>query len=210
MNLLKRALGVLLIVVLASSLSVLTTGIVVNAYIQSVLASFDIKLDSPVNGISGMVKSLTGMNNKSEDTVKKEDRSEDSDSVSSDPKSDTTSNSAEDKSMEDALPVMGQVQQDAQASGAGGGDALDQELVMTPEAMSALKNNLPSGEKVNIFNILMTKVPQDEMQKISTAMENGLTESEVKEIQEIISKYVDQAEYDDLMKMLTPASSTTP
>ena len=63
---------------------------------------------------------------------------------------------------------------------------------------------------MNIFNILMTKVPQDEMQKISTAMEDGLTEDEVKEIQEVISNYVDEKEYEDLMKMLTPTSTTSP
>jgi septum formation topological specificity factor MinE len=42
------------------------------------------------------------------------------------------------------------------------------------------------------------------MQKISTAMEDGLTESEVKEIQEVIAKYVNQDEYELLMKMITP------
>lgn len=57
----KRALSVCLIVVLASGLSMLTTAYVVNTYIQSVLASFDIKLDGPGPGIGGFVKSLTGM-----------------------------------------------------------------------------------------------------------------------------------------------------
>jgi len=200
MKIVKRALGVLLITVLASSLSVLTTGIVVNAYIQSVLASFDIKLDSPVNGLSGIVKSLTGMNNPSKD----------SSTTLTDPQDEKTSKPTEDKPIEDALPVMGQVQQETEKAGSQSGGALDQQLVMTPEAMSDLKNNLPSGEKENIFNILMTKVPQEEMQKISIAMENGLTEDEVKEIQQIISKYVDQEEYDDLMKMLTPTTNRTP
>lgn len=57
----KRALSICLIVVLASGLSMLTTAYVVNTYIQSVLASFDIKLDGPGPGIGGFVKSLTGM-----------------------------------------------------------------------------------------------------------------------------------------------------
>ncbi|MNL53158.1 hypothetical protein D3C87_1763830 [compost metagenome] len=83
---------------------------------------------------------------------------------------------------------------------------LDQQLVMTPDAMSELKDSLPAEEKANIFNILMTKLPQEEMQKISTAMEDGLTESEVKEIQEVIAKYVNQDEYEMLMKMLTPGA----
>ncbi|MNE57837.1 hypothetical protein D3C80_1528260 [compost metagenome] len=56
----------------------------------------------------------------------------------------------------------------------------------------------------------MTKLPQEEMQAISTAMEDGLTEAEVKEIQEVIAKYVNQDEYELLMKMLTPESSVNP
>ncbi|MCL6605904.1 MAG: hypothetical protein K6T94_23820 [Paenibacillus sp.] len=207
MKFLKRALGVLLITVLASSLSVLTTGLVVNAYIQSVLSSFDIKLDSPASGISGMVKSLTG--NKSAKVDKTDSNQGESDPASSDSKEGNTTESA-DNVPEDALPVMGQAQQESQSLENQGEEAFDQQLVMTPEAMSDLKNNLPSGEKMNIFNILMTKVPQDEMQKISTAMEDGLTENEVKEIQEVISNYVDEEEYEDLMKMLTPTSTTSP
>lgn len=50
MKIVRRALGVCLIVVLASALSVLTTAFVVNTYIQSVLASFDIELEGSVTG----------------------------------------------------------------------------------------------------------------------------------------------------------------
>lgn len=44
------------------------------------------------------------------------------------------------------------------------------------------------------------------MIKISAALEGGLTESEVTELQDIIAKYVDEDEYKALMKMLTPDS----
>ncbi|WP_410512900.1 hypothetical protein PaeBR_23655 [Paenibacillus sp. BR2-3] len=199
MRIVKRALGVLLISVLASSLSVLTTGFVVNAYIQSVLSSFDMKLDSPVSGITGILSSITGSDNKSKSTETTESSGDSSGSGQSEP--------GDDKSLEDALPVMGEAAEEAVTSEGQSGSALDQQLVMTPEAMRDLKENLPSEEKVDIFNILMTKLPQEEMQKISTAMEDGLTESEVKEIQEVIAKYVDKEEYDVLMKMLTPTST---
>jgi hypothetical protein len=76
--------------------------------------------------------------------------------------------------------------------------------------MSEMKDSIPEEDKVGIFNILMTKLPQEEMQAISTAMEDGLTEAEVKEIQEVIAKYVNQDEYELLMKMLTPESSGNP
>lgn len=210
MKIVKSAIGVCLIVVLASGLSVLTTAYVVNTYIQSVLASFDIKLDSPAPGIGGFVKSLTGMGTKDNSTGIADDSKNAEPAVTKGTEDNTGSSTpakdsnkaVEEKVPEDALAVMGEATDDDEQSTSG----LDQQLVMTPDDMGELKDSLPADDKANIFNILMTKLPQEEMQKISTAMEDGLTESEVKEIQEVIAKYVNQDEYEMLMKMLTPGS----
>ncbi len=208
MKIVKRGLAVCLIMVLASALSILTTAFVVNTYIQSVLASFDIKLDGPEPGIGGFVRSLTGMNSKAvPDTAEKQNTAAPNDQEKNtngadgaDGISGSGEKAGEEDAPKDALPVMGEVSINEEQSGS----ALDQKLVMTPEAMKDLKNNLPADEKANIFNILMAKLPQEEMQKISKAMEDGLTESEVKDLQRVIAKYVDKEEYNTLMKMLTP------
>jgi hypothetical protein len=214
MKLMKRTLGICLIVVLASGLSMLTTAYVVNTYIQSVLAGFDIKVDGPEPGMLGFVKSLTGMGGSSssstdpkdtKDTIKEADSSkvDGEKGTGGDSPASETGDTVDETVPEDALPVMGQA-----AAGEEQSDrALDQELVMTPGALNDLKENLPADEKSNIFNILMNKLPQEEMLKISSAMEGGLTESEVNELQEIIARYVDEEEYESLMKMLTPDSS---
>ncbi|MEK5490029.1 hypothetical protein MKZ24_04820 [Paenibacillus sp. FSL R7-0297] len=217
MKLMKRTLGICLIVVLASGLSMLTTAYVVNTYIQSVLAGFDIKVDGPEPGMLGFVKSLTGMGSSSssskdtKDTTDTKDTIKEADSSKVDGEKGTGGDSpasdagdtVDETVPEDALPVMGQA-----AAGEEQSDrALDQELVMTPGALNDLKENLPADEKSNIFNILMKKLPQEEMLKISSAMEGGLTESEVKELQEITARYVDEEEYESLMKMLTPDSA---
>lgn len=210
MKIVKNAVGICLIVVLASALSVLTTAYVVNTYIQSVLASFDIKLDSPAPGIGGFVKSLTGMGSKTEsDGVTGQKEKE---STGENPAKDAGDKAVEEKVPEDAVAVMGQPADEDTAGAAEASDAesQDQQLVMTPDAMIEMKDNIPEEDKVGIFNILMTKLPQEEMQAISTAMEDGLTEAEVKEIQEVIAKYVNQDEYELLMKMLTPESSVNP
>ncbi|MEK4325397.1 hypothetical protein MKX70_05935 [Paenibacillus sp. FSL R7-0312] len=212
MKLVKRALSVCLIVVLASGLSMLTTAYVVNTYIQSVLAGFDIKVDGPEPGMLGFVKSLTGMGSSSgattkgaEDSIKEADSSkvDGEKGTEGEPPASDTGDTVDETVPEDALPVMGQAAAGEEQSDS----ALDQELVMTPGAINDLKENLPADEKSNIFNILMNKLPQEEMLKISSAMEGGLTESEVKELQEIIARYVDEAEYESLMKMLTPDSA---
>ncbi|WP_405117211.1 hypothetical protein MHH28_22460 [Paenibacillus sp. FSL K6-1217] len=221
-KMMKRALSICLIVVLASGLSMLTTAYVVNTYIQSVLASFDIKLDGPGPGIGGFVKSLTGMggsgtaskeNSKAASSETKNSTKEADASKVDGAKKDSSggkSGNNQEKPVEEtvpdnALPVMGQASAGEEQSEQG----LDQNLVMTPEAMNELKEKLPASEKSNIFNILMSKLPQEEMIKISAALEGGLTESEVTELQGIIEKYVDEDEYKALMKMLTPDSGGT-
>ncbi|AIQ15213.1 hypothetical protein [Paenibacillus durus] len=214
MKFVKLTLGICLIVVLASSLSILTTGVIVNAYVQSVMSGLGLKVDTPAPGFGGMLSSLMGTSGKatSKDTVKDDDSSAAADSSKTQEPSDsggsgetvpaatagTGGGTEEDKAPDNALPVMGEASTEEQ-----NGSAQDQQLVMTPEAMKDLKDNLPSEEKVSVFNILMNKVPQDEMQKISAAMEDGLTAQEVTEVQSIISKYVTQEEYDKLMKILT-------
>ncbi len=211
MRIVKRTLGVCLIVVLASTLSILTTGVVVNAYIQSVLSTFDIKVDSPAPGFGGMIRSIIGMDEPAgkSTTISKEaipSTGKQNTGNTEDSPSNKTEERVEENVPSDALPVMGGISSETSSTEAQNGSALDQQVVMTPEDLGDIKDKLPTAEKVNIFNILMSKLPQDEMQKISTAMEGGLTEDEVQELQRIIAKYVDPDEYETIMKMLTSTS----
>jgi hypothetical protein len=217
-------------VVLVSALTLAVTGVVVNAYIQSMLRQFNIRLDhQPVWGLGWLNGSLgTG---KSTDTGKSKGTGNGSGSVTP---------------PEGALPVMGQGLEEsgsgtggtsgAGASGAahgtvpqGGGSSpadssgspsreqaegtatpeTDQpssieghELVITPDHLTEKKNSLPAQQKQEIFAILMNKLPPEEMQKISATMEGGLTEQELQDIQQVLAKYLTKEEYNKLMGML--------
>lgn len=210
MKIVKRVLGICLVAVLASTLSILTTGVVVNTYIHSVLASFDIKVDTPGPGFGGMIRSIIGMDHPSESNADQEKVSNTSspnkeNHTSTDSPAKEKSESVDETIPDDALPVMGQLPSES-SSDKSQRDLEDQQLVMTPEALSEFKDNLPSEEKVNIFNILMSKLPQEEMAEISKFMEDGLTNEEVTKLQQIIAKYVDPEEYESIMKMLTPTT----
>ncbi|MBY9082126.1 hypothetical protein KIH86_00255 [Paenibacillus sp. HN-1] len=232
----KRGLGICLIAVLSGCLTILTTGVVVNAYVRSVMNEVGLKVETPGPGFGGMLSALLGTGgsktaDKSNAAAKdKKDGSQTALGTAGAVPTPSASASFEEavptassnsggavsaattkqgsggtagggQAQDDALPVMGAVSEDSTAG-------TDQQLVVTPDDMKDLKKNLPSEDKVSIFNILMKKVPQDEMQKISADMENGLTEQEVADIQSIISKYVTQDEYNKLMAMLTADSST--
>ncbi|MGM1022449.1 MAG: hypothetical protein ACQEXV_18400 [Bacillota bacterium] len=210
-------------VVLVSALTLAVTGVVVNAYIQSLLRQFNIQLDhQPVWGL-GWLNGGSGTD-KSTDTGKNKATGGGSESV---------------KPPDDALPVMGQgleangsdtggtgtsgatngkTPQEGGFSSAGASGNASQEraegttspetsiegheLVITPDNLTEKKNSLPAEQKQEIFAILMNKLPPEEMQKISAAMEGGLTEQELQDIQQVLAKYLTKEEYNKLMGML--------
>lgn len=96
---------------------------------------------------------------------------------------------------EDALPVMG---------GMSGGEALgeDQKVVVTPDDLVAKKQELPDQQKEEIFAILMKKLPQEDMQILTVALEGGLTEAEMINIEQMLSKHLDKTEYAKVMELL--------
>lgn len=104
-------------------------------------------------------------------------------------------NGTEADAPEDALPVMG---------GMSGGEALgeDQQVVVTPDDLVAKKEELPDKQKEEIFAILMKKLPQEDMQILTVALEGGLTETEMINIEQILSKHLDKAEYAKVMELL--------
>ncbi|WP_342416114.1 hypothetical protein NST83_25320 [Paenibacillus sp. FSL R10-2782] len=207
-------------VVLVSALTLAVTGVVVNAYVQSLLRQFNIQLDhQPIWGL-GWLNGSSGTD-KSTDTGKNKATGGSSESVTP---------------PDDALSVMGQgldesgrgtgtsgatngkTPQEGGSSSAGatGGVSRQQaegaatpetsieghDLVITPDHLTKKKNSLPAGQKQEIFAILMNKLPPEEMQKISAAMEGGLTEQELQDIQQVLAKYLTKEEYNKLMGML--------
>ncbi|PQP86431.1 hypothetical protein [Paenibacillus sp. AR247] len=244
MKIAQWLLKTVLTVVLISGLTVLTTGAVVNMYVQSLLASFNIQLEGQPTGIGGMMKGMLGLNTTKEKEPDKEaastahaaDDSKSTDGSTTTAEtgtgsteeagetagagSQTGTNAGEAGSgsgstagtetggtadaegadaSDDALPVMGQ---GLSESAMGSQSAADQQVVISPDEMIQKKEELTATEKEQIFNILMKKLPQSEMQKISAAMEDGLTEQELSTIEDTISKYLTKEEYAALSKLL--------
>ncbi|OAB40539.1 hypothetical protein PMSD_01135 [Paenibacillus macquariensis subsp. defensor] len=209
----------ILIVVMVSTLSMLTTGLVVNAYIKSMLASFNIQLEGQPFAWGSVLQGLMGKKDSStvvEGDVSKDNKEQvdqgDNDKVAESSngskdtdttnESGTTGNggsspgSGKEESPVDATPVMGEMH--TEATGVGQQD----QVIVSPDDLVRKKDDLPASEKEEIFNILMTKLPQEKVQEITVAMENGLTEQELKQVEEIISKYLSDDEYAKLMKLL--------
>jgi hypothetical protein len=191
-------------IVMVSLLTVLTTGYVVNYYVGSLLASYNIPISSSpsigniVTGMLGLSGQKSNNNNKSvtsegSSNGKIEQDNEPDQPVTGDNNKGTPSDSDGDIP-DDALPVMG--------GNISGERSHDQQVVVSPDDLVAKKDELKSTEKEEVFAILMSKLPENEMRRLTEAMEGGLTETEIMEIEQILSKYLNKEEYAKMMKIL--------
>lgn len=202
------------LVVVVSTVTVITTGLIVNSYIESVLKKFNIQLEGTPFALSQLWGGAGSTPPK---------------------KADDAGTSSARTPQGDAVPAMGGVTAPPAAAGgadaaagktgtapAGGGtggatgaqgSAAEQALpntttppeegvVISRDEIAQKKDQLSSADKDKLFLSLMAKIPAEEMQKISTAVEDGLTETELTEVEQIIAKYVSSEEYDKLIEML--------
>lgn len=189
-------LRLMVTIVMVSVLTIMTTGYVVHSYIQSILSSYNISLGEQVPTFSGMVKGMLGY-------TAGEDKESNQISASTPYSNSGQSQENEQKQIEteapdvpeDALPVMGEMSSEAV-------DQQDQKVLVTPDDLVAKKDELTDKDKEEVFTILMSKLPQAEMQKLTEVMEGGLTETEMIEIEQILSKYLDKSEYAKMVKLL--------
>ncbi|MNN25299.1 hypothetical protein D3C76_46570 [compost metagenome] len=213
-----------LTIMMVSILTIMTTGYVVNSYIQSLLSNYNLPISSETPSFGGMVKGMLGFSDTGQKHSNKKDQGE---------------GVSDSNAPEDALPVMGSTSSDA-ASGSMGtdNDAVAQgaanqgqdmlgaqslgteqqglsqqeqqagqnqqqdQVLVTPDELVAKKDEIADKDKEEVFTILMSKLPQAEMQKLTEAMEDGLTEAELIEIEQILSKYLDKTEYSKMMNLL--------
>ncbi|WP_334077842.1 hypothetical protein [Paenibacillus sanfengchensis] len=246
-------------VVIVSFLTVLTTGYVVNTYIQSLLESYHLPITAEAPSLGSVVKGMFGFGgskdrgsdpkNSVADASKRADSAAGSSVGSHDAGSGAgkgvsegagaangaaggaggatgaaggpgaatgtasgdggaargtesrTGANVDEKPPEDSLPVMGGISGSG-GSGGQGGAGQDQQVIVTPDQMVAMKDGLPDKEKEEVFAMLMAKLPQEEMQRITELMEDGLTEKEMIEIEQILSKHLNKTEYAKIMDLL--------
>jgi hypothetical protein len=76
------------------------------------------------------------------------------------------------------------------------------DMLMSAEQFTAKKNLLSESDKMKIFTLLATRLPQEEFQHISTYVEGGVTQAEWTDIQLIVEKYLKPEEYKQLQELL--------
>lgn len=246
-----RAIAVGLI---ASFLSIWTTGYIVNSYVESLLKQYNMPLDVQPFALSGVWGKLWGADDpvttdntgiadigssSDDDETSQADNSgenatNNTNGVGSDTESSTTGSGDEGTGSGDASDngASGTSTDDTSASGSSSNSSTDEDPVaidafgqdeegaitgvgggtgpkaeagstaVTTEEMTEAKNQLSDADKDQLFEMLATKLPQEAWQTISTYTENGLTEEELTNIQQIVAQYLTEEQYKQFMDIL--------
>lgn len=170
--------------IISSLLTIGTTALVVDHYIQSALQQFNVPLKrEPLTALS-LWGALWNGNTQISGTPSVNDQTP-----------------VPQPEEDDALPVWGSVSGDAQ------GVTDRDEVVITPDILSSQKDQLPADEKDEIFRTLLQKLPQEDWQRISTLMEDGLTSAELTEVQQLLAKHLNDEEYKSMLSILSSQDS---
>lgn len=75
-------------------------------------------------------------------------------------------------------------------------------LVMSAQEFNEKRKKLTNQDKTAIFSIVMTKLPQEELQKMSLLLEDGITEEELGDLEDVMNAYLEQEEVTQLLTIL--------
>ncbi|MCY9529046.1 hypothetical protein [Paenibacillus sp. UNC217MF] len=233
----RLAMTILVVGILSSLLTVGTTAIVVDRYIQTALDSFHIPIERKPLTLTSMwgvllgsdVQTASQSNNKSTGT------SQDGITGNSGNHTErTTTNSQEsgsNRNGQGATETNGGGTTGSPSAGGNegksgstptpdgafpvmGGITSGQEskgreaIIVPPDAIAKSKEELSKEKKDQIFATLMKKLPQEDWQRISTLMEGGLTSSEVMEVEQILAKHLNDEEYKEMREWMVGESKT--
>lgn len=78
----------------------------------------------------------------------------------------------------------------------------ERRVVVSSEEFAEKKEQLSGENKARIFSILISRVPQEAMQRISVIMEDGITAAELKELEQLFQAHLKPEEYQQLQSLI--------
>ncbi|WP_442602487.1 hypothetical protein [Paenibacillus sp. KN14-4R] len=101
---------------------------------------------------------------------------------------------------DDAVSVWSQIN-GGRANGSS--NQLNSGMMMSIEDFTKKKDQMSNEDKMKIFSTIVSRVPENEIQRLSTLVENGITADEAKEMETILRKYLKPAEYTEIITIIT-------
>ncbi len=191
--------------ILVSTMSVMTTIYIVDQYVQAVLDRFHLSdIQRPSLSVGGMLEYTQpggGDSQTAADAAGKrdEDQAISAGGQTSDQIADSTTDSTIDSttdSIADLLP------EEPAAEPVFGSSIQSGSIVMTADEFNEKRKILSDEDKMEIFAIMMNKLPQAELQKLSEWLEDGITDEELIQVEGVINAYLEEEDIARLLSIL--------
>ncbi|MDF2668735.1 MAG: hypothetical protein K0R67_1041 [Paenibacillus sp.] len=177
--------------ILISSISVITTGYIVNSYITQLLKPYNLQISEKPFEISDFLVSLWGKSN----ILGQGEANPQSESASTSAQSSGETPSA---GKEDSVAAWAQAGSSARTNS---NQLQEQALVLSEEQFRTKKEQLSDEDKTIIFEAL-SRLPQEDMQTISVLVEDGITSEELVKVEKIVEQHLKPEEYKQLLTIL--------
>jgi len=188
---------------IASCMSVLTTYVLVNMYVQQLLQPLGLALSENKIDFSEFVVNLWSESNilrRGGTEERRNDKGAESEpdtprtneeSVAASGAVDSTgaADASHEAPEEDAVAVWSQT------------GSKDQ-IVISAEQFQEKREKLSEEDKNAVFSLLISRLPEEVLQQLSTKLEDGLTNAELVEIEKIVERYVKPEELEQLMDIV--------
>jgi hypothetical protein len=172
-----------------SGISIATTWVMVNAYVQQITEQYGVAGAVQPIAITNVLSALTEGGQKKAKPVSAEAQE---DPVSGSPEAPEAADpSAKEYPVPDnALPVMGEV------------ETQHDDVYISMEDLNEKKESFTQEDRVEIFTMLITKLPPSEVRTISTLLEDGFRAEEMQEASAILKRHLTEEEYEKLIGIL--------
>lgn len=174
---------VLAAAIMAACISVVTTFYVVQHYVQELIKPFQAVLPEKQLGLSEFVAKLWTESNIVGQGGTQQDREENA------PK--PSAGTGTTPPPDDAVAVW---------SRSGSKEASQKDkVVMSAEQFQTKREKLSEEDKKTVFSLLISRLPQEELQQMSTMIEDGITSAELSEIEKIVENYLKPDEFEKII-----------
>jgi len=182
-----------------AGVSVATTWVMVNAYVRQLLGAYGAAGTVEPVGFTDVLSSLTAGGASGGTPDGRTPDAESSAPVSAAPSNSAGGEGSGTPTLEpvpdteypvpdNALPVMGQ--------------AAQEDSYLSMDELNEKKEALSEEDKMEIFAMLVTKLPPEQVQAISALLEDGLDAAELEQASTILRQHLSEEEFDKLVGIL--------
>jgi len=167
----------MVIILFITFISAATSWYAVQLYAKQVMAQFEINTDIALLPLSKLFSTFTSEEQSHSSPGALEEGLEDQKSV-----------------QDNEVPVFGNSLYDDVST--------RQELALSLDDFQRKRDLMSEEDKMKVFTLLFTRLPQQEMLRITSVVEDGITLEELEKVEEMVKEHLNPEEYQSLLQII--------